>query len=239
MYGCKYDDKQLVVIQEKVYRITIQHDDHADSPDDWGNDEAFLGEVRTRNYSMGRKSMGKVTASLRYTPWGCGRWEPSEDCTPAEVQSLREEYDCYHDPDWTSFPVALINHGGGNVSLQMWDHEDFPSHNRYRMEEPDGYVVIHYPEDPLSQMACLQRWGEKSPQEVAEGIIAVWNQYLEGDVYIVSIAEVSATITEDGVEYEEIDMVDSCGGIYGSDGVDDYIDSCLKWLSEKAAEDAA
>lgn len=228
-------------IEYKGYRIVIDQDDCHESPDAWGDDEVFLGEIKTSRYQLGRANYTK-TDGQGYLPWGTGVWcqEPWGEVIPAE--SWLEDTMGQEERDWAEarekyeeweyqqqvhqrtkelywvFPVCLRDYGGGNIRLVEGDAEDEESY--------DGWVYVK--KQPTAMSLLAEVLTGELPQARFESLLEIWNQYCEGDVWSFRIYRQG---DEDG---EEGEVVDSCGGYYGYEYAMAEAKACVDWQVRQA-----
>lgn len=208
--------------EDKTYRIIAEQDDWAESPDDWGDEDIFLSETKNRNCTIGRRSLSAEEAGRKYCEWGEGPYNMDHlDCgkDAAEILQMQEDYDFYHQSGFMVFPVSLLDYGSNGCQLRYW----YPG--RYN-GEPDGYLVVKWPESPLEQLAELAEW-DKLPDERADMMMKEWNTYLSGEVYVVRITEVEWDEEEGNWADKDGGHNECCGGIY-----DDWED----WVKDNIGE---
>lgn len=180
--------------QYKGFTIGIKHCDYGESPDDWSDDEAFLGEISHRNYRIGNKRYPKHRAEC-HIPFGEGQWDFHQDdmdlAYSVETEDeLKEEWERVYDPSCMVYAVELCDYGSNGARLRECDHH-----------KADGYIFVEVPySNDLERLVHA----DFDPEAVKDRILAIWNQYLEGDVHSFSIMD------SDG------EVIQSCGGIYGS-----------------------
>jgi hypothetical protein len=188
------------------FKCIIASDDDAESPEEWGNTDGFLGELNARRYKkMGRE--GETAAEARRCiPWGEGPWEWSQDNNGSlgldmdtwfdDEQDMRQVWETEWHTGYKVFPVRLADYGSNGAALHLSDHD-----------EAHGYIFIEVPwASELERLAHP----EFDAQKIADCILSEWNQYLEGDVHWARIED------SDG------ETLDSCGGFYGREGAEEW-----------------
>ena len=235
----------MTTIDYKGYRIQIEVDEHdQDSPDAWGDWECFLGEIETRKYNFGRKNWDKADGKY-YLAWGEGPWNfrhwgervPEEEYENedaripwADWSEAREAYDDWiyrrmrsrtDEDDYFVFPVYLCDFGGGSIELREGNEDDERRH--------DGWVYVKRENTPMAILT--DSLVGSTPWEKFESLLSTWNQYLSGDVWTYSVWTVND-------QRETVDMIDSCGGIYGRDCAEQEARSSVDWQVENATQRA-
>jgi hypothetical protein len=188
------------------FKCIIASDDDAESPEEWGNTDGFLGELDARRYSkMGRE--GETAAEARRCiPWGEGPWEWSQDNNGSlgcdmdtwfdDEEELRQVWETECSRGYEVFPVRLIDYGSNGAVLQFSDHDG-----------AHGYIFVAVPwASELERLAHPEFDGQK----IADCILSEWSQYLTGDVHWARIED------SDG------ETLDSCGGFYGREGAEEW-----------------
>tara|TARA_R110000868_G_scaffold156695_1_gene383696 strand:- start:7088 stop:7735 length:648 start_codon:yes stop_codon:yes gene_type:complete len=202
----------------KNHRITIEPDENADNPDDWGNEEAFL-VYEHKQFQVERKG-----------------FEPREI-----FDYIQEEREVIDYDDYFIFNVKAYIHSGVSLSLGT----EYPFNDRFDVSTT-GFVLVK--KDLLKGSSKNEEdLTKEEAEKYAQGVIDTWNQYLSGEVYhfkiekeiqnwIISDKDL-ISITTDGqlyfidfmqnckenIEYEE---VDSCGGNYDTE--EDILEQCKK-----------
>ncbi len=193
-------------IEYKGCKIRIVADDNPESPNEWGDDSAFL-VYDHRQFMVKRDG---------FEPRDIWKYFNGED---ASMGFLYEDY--------YAFPVEAYIHSGVKLSLYEADITcQFDS-------SVTGYVLV---KTKVESMAGIKFITKSMAKERAEGLLEIWNQYLSGEVYgfIIEKPTIYLKITEKyleelngsgNIEYEtilegattetEYKEVDSCWGYYG------------------------
>lgn len=223
----------------KGYKITIEQDENADNPDEWGNEDAFL-VYSHRQFQVDRKGFEprEIFDYLNYPKKPLreeckeGLGEDYEDRLEDWENNKPTNYSDYH-----IFTVYAYIHSGISLSL---------SHNGDRWDtSTTGFILVKRDAKIID---------EEQAEKIAQELIDTWNQYLSGNVYWFRIdkeikyfkvkeidldkldlindkyaplsgIEQFKGISEEIVEYEDID---SCGGNY--DSVDNILEDCKKQI---------
>ena len=235
------------------YTVNIHHDEHADSPDQWGDEDRFV-VAWSREFSVERRNWSNLSAFSEFVHpqyrenildmidqqlisgsdrpaaepfdgpqdplWvedyieGCtdkletlliaagqsGGFEDQEGARLAykrwalrrELWDAWAEFDKAHS-EWAVFELNVQYYGGGCLRIYLGDPYDGDHTDARGCEhEPEGMVVI-------------KREPGVDPQKAAEGLLEIWEQYLEGDVWYYEVLD------------ENEDIVECCGGYYGLD----------------------
>ena len=188
--------------------LRVEQDEFAESPDTWGDKSIFL-VYDHRSFTVER-----------------------EGFAPRDIFDSLNDSECDDFDGYYIFQVDAHIHSGVSLSLSTktssrgWDVSN------------TGYVVID-----------KNVYSEEIAKKCAEGLLETWNSYLSGGVYSFLVMKPLKTyeINENNLEKffqkgildktafmemcsEEIDyeIVDSCGGFYGSNplenGMIDHID---------------
>ena len=205
-----------LIKSEKIGNFTfnLAYDEYADSPEAWGDEDAFLGAVNTRNCNFGRKNWGKNFA-LYHIPFGEGPWLfDNPDMEMAEnvdsEQELQEAWAGCFDPSIEVFPVEYMDYGCNGGRLRECDH-----HNA------DGYIFICVPwRSEIEKLAHA----DFDVQAIKDALLKEWNQYLSGEVYTAAICDNTG------------DFVDSCGGFYGEETAWEWAQEMIDSLEKQSRE---
>lgn len=148
-------------LEHEGLKVKIYPDDSPQSPDDWGDNNAFLVHYH-REFDVRRD---KIVTENEIASWYRGE----------ENERLREVEQIYH-----IFPVAAYIHSG--VVLSIGSGRGFPDYQWYQWDVSHvGAYLCAKSEWPEREKAAA----------FAEGAIKIWNQYLSGDVwsYVIEDAE--------------------------------------------------
>lgn len=177
-----------------------------ESPDRWGNEDVFLGEIDTRHFRIGRERWTKHTA-YPYLPYGDWPWDYENvdfydlpDNSVESEEELRRVWEEEKETDYVAFPVELCP--------QRYGHARLYEVQSGSGEEPDGFVFVKTPwgenATPLQQLASVKDQ-PFDPYTLFRRVLAQWNEYLSGEVY-----ECYLFIYAEGP-----DPVDSIADVYG------------------------
>jgi hypothetical protein len=156
-----------------------------DSPDDWGDEEAFLGRVAVGAQCFGRKDFDIDEAS-RYLPFGEGVWRVDEW---DDEDERRQEWEDVADTGYEVFPVRFLDYGANGAELRETTDD-----------RADGYIFVAVPwESDLERLAHV----DFPLDERKDHVLSVWNMYLSGEVYEADIRQSTG------------DIIDTCNGLYG------------------------
>ena len=187
----------------KGFTVKIIPDSDAEEPD-YGDAEIFISAESKgcsyNSYRIGRKDCRDGECHL---PWGEGKWGTYGEEGPEEAEEGESEaWDLYvewreqFDPSYVVYPIHCGNaHGPG--SFQIWEVD--------ASEDPDrieGYVFIKVPVGDLERLADT-----RDLEKMKDGIIEMYEQWSNGDVYGYVIEDSDGEEVEDG----------SCWGYYGTD----------------------
>ena len=181
--------------EEKRGRLTVRleiDDDGTESPAEWGSLDLILTRHRTRRGAFGDEEWSH-NDGLACLPRTDPCWCDEDD--PEWHERLQEEWELLHRTDYIAVPVWHTPgcYDGGSLSLSGSD-------------DPDAFVLIRCPHEPLQLVATLtSQWGGQTVEEIAQSYIDTWNHWLAGDVYIYTIED------EDG------NVEESCGGWLGDE----------------------
>jgi hypothetical protein len=194
-----------------TYRLRIERDDHAESPNEAMDDPAFI-VTRSNRYFEPKAPKG----------WDLDRVErllgKTDQCSKCGQTLLINEYGrlvdqytegrvCGADEDggphvpeenddaerFVAFPLYAYIHGGVALSLgafgDRWDSGQI------------GYVVVDLD-------------GERDAAEgIARAWVETWNTYLSGEVYGYVVERIDTC----NLGHEHAEQVDSCWGFYGDE----------------------
>jgi len=133
-----------------------------------------------------------------HVPWGEDQWVRCCDDDLCECADLREEWEHEYNPAWKVFPVRR----GG------W-HGDRGEYEMTEWENATAYIYVKIPwSTPTEQLVHH----DHDPDAIAASIIEEWNTWLQGEVYCVCV-----------VKEEDEEVIDSLGGIWGEEGVKEFI----------------
>lgn len=211
------------VIHKGSYAAEIYHDECHDSPDDWGNDEIFLGYIDTRHYRMGRADF-KVEYGHRHLPWEEVADQPSilEHWGDSDTFSKEKWEEDVFKEGYDVFPVRLLDYGSNGAQLKMCQPCD-----------ADGYIWVKNSDTPMSRLSDVLENNGESSHSRAEGLLETWNQYLSGEVYCYAIYRKLREVNEvesdlcwnpkydrSGIHFklfrsDRYQLTDQYGGIYG------------------------
>ena len=215
----------------KNYKITIEPDEGADSPNDWENTDIFL-VYKHRNFTINREGFDceDIYKYLNY-PSKPRRGEAPEGQNDFDerLEDWENNKDFCDYSDYYIWIVYAYIHGGVILSLNYngdkWDTSS------------TGFI--------LAKKDNFEGESKEEVKKIAEGLIKTWNQYLIGEVFWYKIEEpikyfkISElnfnklnntnnlkeieNISIEEVEYEE---VDSCGGNYYEEG--ELLEECKR-----------
>lgn len=191
--------------------VRIGQDDSPQSPEEWGDTEVFLGAVSNhRRFYCGREDEPAESAR-RYVPWGEGPWEWDEsrngrlalgyEAWFEDEADMRLAWEEEHDTGYAVFPVELVDYGANGQALRECTHR-----------EADGYIFVKVPWSCDLERVAYPDFDAKGRKDA---ILADWNQYLGGEVYMVDVED------SDG------ESLESCCGFYG-------LESAKEWAKEVA-----
>jgi len=203
------------------FSLFIEQDPDVESPDSWGDEDLILYAETSRHYKIGlREEIGLDATD--YMQWGAGYWaEQIEDLDPndpeeaADIADILEEWKATYSADWKVYPIRLTDLGSRGSELCFCEYD---RHN--------GFVFVRDGLADLEKLAAVvdPSIGITNPKELAECLLAAWNQYLSGDIWWFRI------------EDEHGDVVDSCGGFYGYESCEEDGKSTLEHYAKKGAE---
>ncbi len=199
------------------FKCVIAYDSDTESPDEWSNEDAFLGEIEHGRYSkMGRE--GETAAEARRCiPWGEGPWEWSPDANGTlgcdmdtwfdDELEMRQVWEVDHHTGYEVFPVQLTDHGSQGAVLNPCDHG-----------EANGYIFVKVPwSSELERLAHP----DHNSKRIADSIVEEWNTYLSGDVHWARIED------SDG------ENIESCGSFYGHESAEEWCrDTAEGWKDD-------
>lgn len=150
----------------------VEYDDAAQSPDEWGVTECFLGQLSGCT-AVGRKG------------WAWERDE-DEDCIIRPDGGYELE-----DDELLAYPVAYYaDSWGSRIELALDEGQD--CHGAIFVEKVHDLELLVRPHrDPLARV---------------EALVKVWNQWLSGEIYMISVLD------SDG------ELVECIGGFWDEDG---------------------
>jgi hypothetical protein len=146
------------------YTIKIVQDEHAESPDRWGNDDVFL-VYDHRQFNVERKGFDPTEIFEHIT------------------ESKEFMYEGYY-----VYPVYAYIHSGVALSLGK---QEYPFSNTARNWDTSmkGFCLVRKEKDENHYLhegevgKGTKQWEPNEAQIVAEGIVETWNTYLSGEVY--------------------------------------------------------
>jgi hypothetical protein len=229
----------------KGYWIEIDPDEDPQSPEDFGDDQEFLGEVNFRNYRFGRKHYDKDEAR-GHMPWGEEPWttaygsaEPPDEWKETdgvdwwEWEEAIEAYSSWkstqdhmakHELErYEIFGVEFIDYGGGSGRLRLTEQWD----------RVDGciWVLVPHGDTPMAHLAaCVNDTETRTSEQRARMVLDLWNQYLEGDVWVYRISKIKE-YDEDGEPVLE-EVEECCGGYYGRKDCENEAKSMVDWYNK-------
>ncbi len=154
-------------IQYRGCNIAIIHDENAQAPDEWGNEDCFLVHYHRSCTIENKKILDEQDLA------GIYRNEKTD-----KVKELKHDY-------WI-FPVSAYIHSGVSLSLE----KSFPC-------DSDGWDTSHVGAIFIRKKAEKSWRLSKNAYGVAEGLLEEWNNYLSGEVYgFEIICEKDPDITE-------------------------------------------
>jgi hypothetical protein len=164
--------------EEKRGRFTVrlEIDEFSESPAEWGSLDLILTRHRTRRGAFGDEEWSH-NDGLACLPRTDPCWCDEDD--PEWHERLQEEWELLHRTDYIAVPVWHTPgcYDGGSLSLSGSD-------------DPDAFVLIRCPHEPLQLVATLtSQWGGQTVEEIAQSYIDTWNHWLAGDVYIYTIED--------------------------------------------------
>jgi len=207
-------------IEERLvhgYQVNIYQDECAESPEAFGDEDCFLGQVSRRGrVTFGRLGWDKDMA-VPYIPYGEGPWSveghdyyESGAQTEADIRKLYEEQRGW---EYEVFPVEYRDYGCHGGKLCFSDDED-----------ADGYIFVRVPwktDCPIDRMAHEICEDFVALPERATYLLEQWNIYLSGEVYYVTIC------SRDG------DVLEGMGGMYGMKDVNEGIKDGMGYYKDK------
>lgn len=231
------------------YKLVIEQDDYAESPNDWGNEDLFL-VYSHRDFTAKRDGFEpqhiyqhlKAKEGIDYYNSILKNGDVLSSQQTEDLEYYKHDYVPEYE-DYYIFPVAAYIHSDVSLSLA----------NSFHTSEFDtsvtGFALVKKEKDLVIQKAKLQ----------AENLLDMWNQYLSGDVYGYTLYGYSKVYKINADDYhnlastytmsvdggfkskllnafeEEIEWgeIDSCWGFYGDDiktnGILDHIDSEIEF----------
>ena len=207
--------------------ITIDHDQYAESPAAWDEPlELHMPEQwQAKWYASGQLVAGRCA--------DCGDAYPSEHPNSEgehdeDDEGNLTEHEWVADPDVVAY--VLVDSRGPYTTIHEVTEAEIRE-QRYGWEYSSADVwlgaLVH------GSAWDDQYWGtEEKVRELVDAIIAEWEQWFSGDVYWVRYERVAvcACCGQDETVEEE-----SCGGIYGSDYMRDFLSGDFGLTAEEIA----
>jgi hypothetical protein len=126
MYG-PYETFEHAGLLVKMYQ-----DDYARSPEDWGNEDVFLGALDSRHYSLGRRR------ARFYRPG-----DADEDDYDPNGTHYQEGY--------TAFPVELLDYGSNGLKIRFCDPDDADGAIFVKERTPLEQLVSEMTDEEIAQ----------------------------------------------------------------------------------------
>lgn len=153
------------------FTLHILYDTEAESPDEWGDQESFLGRVETAGYACGREGFAIVGDYFESHP----------------VEVMKEGGDIWiwsngEQVPYLLFPVMCLR-GQGGFEL-------------YSIQEPSrahGFIFVRVRSD-LEQLADTEEGCTADKR--AAWTLDLWNQWLRGDVYGYEVRDAKGEVAE-------------------------------------------
>lgn len=134
----------------------VEYDDAAESPDEWGDTECFLGQL------SGCSTVGRQG-------WAWARDE-DEDCIIRPDGGYELE-----DDELLAYPVAYYNLGSWGSRIELALDEGQDCHGAIFVEKVHELELLARPHrDPLARV---------------EALVKAWNQWLSGEIYVISVLD--------------------------------------------------
>ena len=177
------------------FTVSLDHCDDEEGPDGWGNQDVFL-VYDHKNFCVKREGFDPERI-FRYLHQNT----VNSDSQRVDEHEKDDAFDGY-----AIFPVYAYIHSGVSLSLGKTKYPfTCPFDTSMR-----GYMLVSkMDEDSLREYQSYDRYKGKSGDEImrmiAEMEISLWNIYLSGDVWDITITD------------EKEDEVDSLCNIYGYD----------------------
>ena len=171
--------------------VRLTQDDCPESPADWGRDDAFVVGFHS-DFSVEYEDVSVRVKSKEDAFWLLPKDEIIKSLIEDgyEPDEAQDEADSGHVPGYSAFPLQAYIHGGVHLSLSgfecPWDSGQV------------GWVFVKEADhrDDFGEH-------ETARHRVAKSLVHEWNQYLNGDVWVVCI------------ENGDGEILDSYGGVYG------------------------
>lgn len=197
------------------YRLRLEHDEGADSPDEFDNESVFLVTRPHRDFApknpkgwtiervllIAHENLGECQHCDHKIQLKEGRWiddysEGAICCETGEEDGLHEPRKVDDRDDYAVFPLRAYIHSGVALSLDR----SYPFDDQWDSMSI-GFVVV--------RIADFNK--EQDLGAVAKSYVETWNQYLSGDVWVYLIERIETC----DLGHEHAEVVDSCGGLYG------------------------
>ena len=227
----------------KNYKLVVNYDDFAHSPDDWKDEEIFLVCNYKNDFLIEREGFD-VNDIYQYL-----NYNKNLNFTELVDRGIQLEVD---DPEEYA-----------NNIIECWEHDkpkDFSNYYIFPININNYYANIRLfkSKDHIIDYGCFILVKkeianhEQQAELCMEGLLEAWNNYLSGNVYYFELFQANKKyiidvdtwnkLTEDSKEHEAInwftektewEKIDGCGGFYGDDitenGILDYIEESIEF----------
>lgn len=190
------ETKPIETITKGDKTLKIYQDECIDSPREWDN----LGKMVLSHKRYNLPNELNIDLESR----GC------------DLEQLKQFLQIEHKAR-VLFIVKGYDHSGLNISVS----NEYPF-NDYWDSGILGFIIARE-EDILKEFGDLSPITLKKVEEILKQEVKLYNQYLNGDVYSYTI---SAFKKCDCCAHIEEEIKDSCGGYYGSEGIEEIKREC-------------